>query len=215
MEVLSIFILAMAISLDGFVVGITYGLKKIKITFLPILIISIASGVTVLLSMNVGSILAKLISPLWAEKIGGVLLILIGSCLFLNSLDNREDREEIIEESLETKELFSFRIKSLGIIINILREPVRADLDYSGQISKKEAVFLGVALALDAFGAGVGAAMAGYHPYLTAFTVFAFKFLLLTTGVFLGEKIEADRFSDRIKLLPGIILILLGVSKLV
>ncbi|OCL27564.1 sporulation membrane protein YtaF [Orenia metallireducens] len=215
MDLLAIFILAFAVSLDGFIVGITYGLKKIKIGLLPILIISLSSGMTILASMTLGRLLASFLSPSGAEKIGGILLIFIGIWLLYQSIrellhtNNDEDNQED-----NPKEIFTFKIESLGLIINILKEPVKADFDYSGVISNKEALFLGVALALDAFGAGIAAAMTGYDSLLTAVSVSGFKFILLTGGIYLGKQIESLVFSDKIRLLPGIILILLGLSKL-
>lgn len=40
----SLLLLAFALSLDGFGVGITYGLRKMKIPLLSVLIISLCSG---------------------------------------------------------------------------------------------------------------------------------------------------------------------------
>ncbi|MBM7557085.1 sporulation membrane protein YtaF [Halanaerobacter jeridensis] len=212
MNLLPVLILALAISLDGFLAGITYGLKGIKINLCPIVIISIASGVMVLFSMVCGSWLTKLFPALWASKIGGLLLVLIGGWLLYQSAREIDNNEDIAKKW--PRELFSFEINSLGLIINILQEPLRADLDYSGTISKQEAVVLGTALALDAFGAGIGAAMAGYNILATAIFVIAFKFVLLKMGVWLGTNTTADYSRNNLKLTPGFILIILGLIKL-
>ncbi len=217
MNLFSVCILSLAISLDGLVVGITYGLKKIKIEVLPILIISVSSAITILVSMSLGSLLSSFLSPRWAVKIGGIFLIVIGIWLFYQSLSDlvvQEDKKNKRSQE-EINQIFSFKIKSLGIIINILKEPVEADVDYSGVISNREALFLGVALAFDAFGAGIAAAMTGYYPVVTALTVGGFKFLLLSLGLYLGAHIQENILGDKIRLLPGIILILLGLSKLI
>ena len=212
MELLPVFILALAISLDGFIAGMTYGLKGIKINLLAIGIISISSGIMVLVSMLCGSFLTNLIPGIWATKIGGLLLILIGCWLLYQSL------QEVLltndHEDDSQRELFSFKIDSLGLIINILQEPVKADFDSSGTISKREALVLGAALALDAFGAGIGAAMAGYNILLTAILVISFKFILLKSGVYLGTNTTADYCNTNLKLTPGFILIILGLIKL-
>jgi len=214
MELIPVLILALAISLDGFVAGITYGLKGIKIRSLAILIISIASGIMILLSMLCGTWLTNLFSPRWATKIGGLLLVLIGSWLLYQSV-----QEILVENSKQQndlpRELFSFKIASLGLIINILQEPEQADLDYSGAISNQEAVILGTALALDAFGAGIGAAMTGYSILLTSIFVTSFKFVLLRLGVYLGANTTTDYCDSNLKLTPGLILITLGLLKLI
>ncbi|GAB6138231.1 sporulation membrane protein YtaF [Halanaerobaculum tunisiense] len=214
MNLTAIFVLALAISLDGFVAGITYGLKKIEISYWAILIISIASGVTILLAMSLGSLLSRFLSPVWTTKLGGAVLVGIGGWLFYDSLHNLVATEKRSELEQSPRELISLQIESLGLIINILHKPVKADLDYSGAISNKEAVFLGVALALDAFGAGIGAAMVGYQPLVSALLVTICKFTLLTGGLYIGQQVTINRFGPQIRLLPGIILILLGLTKL-
>ena len=211
MELLPVFILALAISLDGFAAGITYGLKGIRINLLSIIIISIASGVMVLFSMVCGTWLTLLFSGVWATRIGGLLLVLIGCWLLYQSTREVDSAEEVRDWP---REIFTFEINSLGLIINILQEPVRADLDYSGTISKKEAVILGTALAVDAFGAGLGAAMAGYNILATAVLVVSFKFVLLKAGVYLGTHATANYSDTKLKITPGFILIILGLLKL-
>src|SRR5699024_11211761 len=62
---------------------------------------------------------------------------------------------------------------------SILKDPTKADNDESGIISISEATVLGIALALDAFAAGFGAAMLGYSPFITAI------FIALMSGLFL------------------------------
>ncbi len=215
LQILTIFILALAISLDGFVVGITYGLKKIKISLLPIIIISLASGMTMLVAMSLGNILANFFSVLWAEKIGGIILSLIGLWLLYQAVVEQLYKRDKSNNSDNVKEILSLKIESLGLIINILKKPVVADMDYSGTINNKEAVLLGIALALDAFGAGIAAAMTGYNSLLTAIAVSCLKFLLLSGGIYLGKKMESLLLNDKIKLMPGIILILLGVFKII
>mgnify|MGYP006277387897 CR=1 FL=1 len=211
-NLLPVLILSLAISLDGFVAGITYGLKGIKINLLAILIISIASGVMLLFSMICGSWLTTLFSGIWATKIGGLLLVLIGCWLLYQSTREVLGDNQKVENW--PRKIFTFEISSLGLIINILQEPVKADLDYSGTISKQEAIILGAALALDAFGAGLGAAMAGYNILATAIFVITFKFILLKAGIWLGTNTTADYSKRNLKLTPGLILIVLGLLKL-
>ena len=62
-------------------------------------------------------------------------------------------------------------LKRIGIVIQILRTPQMADVDRSGIISASEALLLGIALSLDSFGAGLGAAMIGFSPLLTALVI--------------------------------------------
>ncbi|AGB40426.1 putative sporulation protein YtaF [Halobacteroides halobius DSM 5150] len=214
MNLIAIFVLALAISLDGFVVGITYGLKKIELSYLSTLIISIASGIAILLSMSLGSFLSKFIASVWTSKIGGVILIGLGIWSFYDALHQLLVKNQDIEKDDTPKELFTFKINSLGLIVNILHEPVKADFDYSGAINNQEALFLGIALSLDAFGAGIGAVMVGYPPLTTVFLVIGCNFILLNGGLQIGKQVTCNKLSSMLRLLPGLILILLGLTKL-
>lgn len=86
----------------------------------------------------------------------------------------------------------NFEIKSLGIVINILKKPMSADFDNSGTITGVEAIVLGFALSLDAFGAGIGASMLGYSPLFLTIAVIimstSFVSLGMVGGALLSKK---------------------------
>lgn len=69
----------------------------------------------------------------------------------------------------------------------VLTRPKEADLDKSGIISINESILLGFALALDAFGAGIGAAMLGYSPLITALLTAGMSGLFLFSGIMFGS----------------------------
>ncbi|MGM0472133.1 MAG: sporulation membrane protein YtaF [Bacillota bacterium] len=220
MEIISLIIFVLAISLDGLAVGITYGLREIKLPLTSLLIIGLTSALSVLASMLFGDLLTAFLSFKLAELLGGGMLIIVGLSVLYQAL-----KQIIVEESLEGSEilitnsslsyqLLDLEIESLGIVIKILKEPVRADFDYSGVISQQEALFLGFALAVDAFGAGIGAAMTGFAPLITALLAGVVIFGCLSVGLSLGSKFNLERFDYRITLLPGLLLIILGVIKL-
>lgn len=98
-------------------------------------------------------------------------------------------------------------------ILGIAEEPLRADQDCSGSIDTKEAWLLGIALGLDALGAGLGTSVAGFSMLLipvAAAASPAFVYVGTVAGRFsgLGRRIGESRF------LTGSILIITGVAKL-
>ncbi|MDF2722334.1 MAG: YtaF, partial [Paenibacillus sp.] len=105
-------------------------------------------------------------------------------------------------------------LKRLGLVIEILRTPALADRDRSGYISPSEAVLLGLALSLDAFGAGFGAAFIGFAPLLTAAVVVLASGSFLSAGLSFGLRFAEARWMQRLAVLPGFVLILMGVMKL-
>jgi len=67
-EWLAFVMLAVAVSIDSFSVGFTYGLRKLKLPFHSFVIIAICSAVFFLLAMSIGKVIEIFISPSSAEK---------------------------------------------------------------------------------------------------------------------------------------------------
>ncbi|MBY7144176.1 sporulation membrane protein YtaF [Virgibacillus sp. NKC19-3] len=194
--------LVIAVSLDGFGVGVTYGMRKIRVPLLGLFIIMLCSGVIVLLAMTTGNILRSFISPGGAQVLGGAILILLGCFSLYNSIRPKQ------AESTTTSRL---NIKKPNIFTTILKLPDQADLDQSGIISPNEALLLGVALALDAFGAGIGASMLGYSPILTAFLIALMSGLFVFFGIQTGMLLAKNKYMQRLTYVPPLLLIALGI----
>ncbi len=221
----SILLLAFAVSLDGFGVGITYGIRKIKIPVLSIMIIALCSGFIILLSMMVGVAMSEWLSPHGASMIGAGILIAIGSWALYRFLTNGDTEKEgpakpVAADSSEAGEppdrrtVLTLELRIFGIMIQILRTPSVADVDRSGTISAGEAFLLGAALSLDAFGAGIGAALVGFQPWLTALLIAASSGLFLWMGTRVGFWASGIRWVRQLSMLPGIILIAMGIFKM-
>ena len=211
MELLSIILFALAVSSDGFIVGMTYGVRKIRMPISSLLIICIASASAVTVAMLLGKGLTCLLSPSAAAHLGAITIIAIGVFFLLQSLRQKLGNVEVDGED----PILSLNVKPLGIIIQILKEPSSADFDRSGEIGLREAFFLGLALAMDAFGAGIGIAMAGYNILFTAISVGMLKFILVSSGLILGKKVENERWQYLSSVLTGLILMILGISELI
>lgn len=205
----------MALSLDGFGVGISYGIRKIKIPTKSLAVICISSAFALAISMLTGNLIAKLISQGVAETLGGLALILVGSWLLLEAWAHKLEPENGWEPGNNTPvTVFKLSLPSLGLVINILKEPAKADFDQSGEISINEAVFLGFALAMDALGAGLGAAMMGFSPLFTPFVLVIAKFCLVNLGLYLGGQPSILKLRNQLRLLPGAIIMCLGAIKM-
>ncbi|MCT1902250.1 sporulation membrane protein YtaF [Oceanobacillus sojae] len=196
-------LLVIAVSLDGFSVGITYGMRKIKVPLLSLLVIMFCSGMIVYLSMEVGDFLRSFISPQGASMLGGGILIFLGFFSLISMFRSRET------EAAENKEQFSSNVK-LENVRTVLSRPKEADLDKSGIISLNESILLGFALALDAFGAGIGAAMLGYSPFTTALLTACMSGIFLYSGIMFGSYLWKIPALQRLSFLPSVFLIALG-----
>ncbi|WP_449355459.1 sporulation membrane protein YtaF [Virgibacillus natechei] len=194
--------LVIAVSLDGFGVGITYGMRKIRVPLLGLLIIMLCSGVIVLLAMTTGNVLRSFISPDSTQVLGGTILIVLG-CFSLYNIIRTKQETKAKAADLESRKQ--------NIFTTILTTPDKADLDQSGIISPNEALLLGAALALDAFGAGIGASMIGYSPIITAVLIAFMSGLFVFLGIQTGMLLAKNKYMQRLTYVPPFLLIALGI----
>ncbi|GGB37608.1 sporulation membrane protein YtaF [Virgibacillus dakarensis] len=201
-----LFFLVIAVSLDGFGVGIAYGMRRIRVPLIALFIIMLCSGVIVLTSMTIGSMITSYISAYTAKIIGGLILVSIGIFCLWNVIRSKTD---------DTVHPSENSVSQLNQFKSVLKEPQQADLDQSGVISIQEAILLGFALALDAFGAGLGAAMLGYSPLLTASLVAFMSGLMVFGGIHMGIFLSDSKWMKKMTLLPPFLLIALGIYNMI
>lgn len=210
---LSLFLICIAVSLDGLTVGMTYGLRKLRIPLLSVTIILCCTFAIVYAVMTVGSRLSSWISPEAGKLIGSGVLILIGIITLWRLWVSKEREGEAgkKEENRENQPISQIRV--FGLIIQILRDPARADADKSGHIAGWEAVMLGLALSLDAFGAGISLSLLGYPPLHVAIWISITSVTLLLAGSFIGMRAERLGWFSKLTWLPPVLLICIGLLK--
>jgi putative sporulation protein YtaF len=210
--IFSVLLLAISLSLDALGVGVVYGLRRIKIPLVPKLVICFFSLFYSGMALLAGRSLSFLLTPLLAKGIGVIILISIGSWIIIQAFLKKEIQNLKNEKQITKKTtLIKIVIKSLGITIQIIRNPSECDIDRSGSIDLKEALMLGLALSVDAIGAGIGSGLAGLHSMLIPVIIGLFQMLFLYAGTFFGEKfVLLEKINHKIvSLLPGILLIFL------
>lgn len=185
-----------AVSLDGFTVGITYGLRKISITILTLMIIVACSGIVVFCSMVAGNVLSRFISPTYAAYSGSIILIGLGLFLLLS----------LVRTKIKIKK------KPKSSYGSFIDNPTMVDSDNSGTLSISEALVLGIALALDAFGAGFAAAMLGFPVVTTTIFVAIASGLFVFSGFKLGHLLSHIKWINQLTYVPPILLIGIGLS---
>lgn len=211
MEFMVMVMFALAVSADGFMVGLSYGLNKIRIPVTSLLVIALASCMAVTTSMLIGQGLMIYLQPSGAANIGALVIIGVGVYFLLTACREKINSLEIDEQ----EPVLTFSVRFLGIIVQILKEPSRADFDASGEISTREAFFLGLALALDALGAGIGVAMTGFNIFYTAITVGVVKFMVVNLGIMLGHRVINRRLQSLSAWVPGLVLICIGFMEFI
>ncbi|MEH7491318.1 sporulation membrane protein YtaF [Neobacillus niacini] len=211
-QLFSLLLLAFALSLDSFSVGFTYGLRKMVLPLKSVLIIATCSAISLMIAVSIGHGLEKILSPDITASLGGIILIGLGAWVLYQFF--RPEKEKDAELLEHEKLIINFEIRSLGIAINILRKPMSADFDRSGTITGIEAFMLGFALSIDAFGAGIGAAMLGFSPLYLAASVAVMSSLFLILGIKSGTFFHKFNLVQKLTFIPGILLIIIGIMKL-
>ncbi|HBE77409.1 MAG TPA: sporulation membrane protein YtaF [Firmicutes bacterium] len=207
---ISIFILAISLSLDALGVGVVYGLKKIKIPLVSKLIISIFSVIYAGLALVIGKSLSSVLSPFLGKLIGNIILGVMGVWIIIQALF-----KEAATSSPDAT-LWKIAIKSLGITIQVIRDPLEFDIDKSGAIDTPESLLLGFALSVDAIGVGIGSALTGFYSPLIPFAVGLFQMFFLYIGTYFGETAAIfSRMNPKmLSLLPGVLLICLAIIRI-
>ncbi len=101
---LSLILLAFTLSLDSCSVGLTYGLRSVRIPLRSIIIIGMCSAAVMLVSMGIGHMIAKVFSPVIATRIGGLVLIGIGIWVLYQFFEVREKKNRSKGEGLEIRD---------------------------------------------------------------------------------------------------------------
>jgi putative sporulation protein YtaF len=207
-DFISVGLVALAVSLDGFLVGIAYGIKRIRVPLGSLSVITGISMLMILVSMTVGKVISHYASSYWSTVLGTGILLGLGVYYWW------EAWRKFLARKHAAAEFVSLNIKPLGLIIHILLEPEQADQDASGEISLREAWLLGFALSMDSLAAGVGLALTGNHVLLTAVMVGWLQFLLVWLGTIGGVYLKGEAVRKAAPFLSGCVFVFLALSRL-
>ena len=214
-------LLAVILSIDCFGVGLAYGMRHVVLPWYGRVIISCCSGIAIAVSMCLGRLLEGIIPGEQIHLFGESMLVCLGVFFLVRSI--MELRKERVEKlctgetdsaCVSETPLFQWRVPGLDVMIKIMNNPQHADFDHSGQINSKEAVWLGFALAMDSFGAGVCIALMGFSVLWVSICTLSFAFLLVSAGYIWGGRAGEVPQYRKLNLLPGIMLITLGMIRI-
>lgn len=215
-------IMAIALSLDGFGVGLAYGLRRIRIPMGSMAMIALCSVLAMGVSMLFGNWVVLWLKFIPARFLGAAILLILGIIQLIRAIRHSSKKEFIrdavpaiatVSKPLTSEPVFRIQLRFLGLVIQVLRTPDLADVDGSGGISLRESLLLGSALAMDAFASGIGAALAGMT--LTVIVIVAItQIAMILLGQLLAGRIPAALMA-KAEFLPGTVLIIVGVGKLI
>ncbi len=183
-------VLAISSSIDSLGIGITYGVKNTKISFISKIILFIISLIISSLSVFLGGFLTHILSSSFTNLVGGFILFIIGVFVIIKAF---------IEQNSANKSYYDF--------------------NHSNLIDPKEAIFLGLALSLDSLGIGVSSSLIGDSSLFFPILISVFQFVFLSLGIYIGKKVNKVSgllgLSDLIwSFISGLLLICIGLIRL-
>lgn len=196
--------LTVAVSLDGLAAGFSYGLKGTKLSRFALLIVAASSLILLAAALLAGHQIGVWLAPMVGRLLGGLLLVVLGLVQIAETVSRRLP-----------KTMWQLRLKRLGLIIQIFRDPEQADLDGSGTICPYEALVLGIALGLDGAGVGLGLGISGREVWWFPALVAGVNLLFIKLGTWLGSSWQGAVYPRCLAYLPGMLLVLLGLLMIV
>ncbi|QNU68714.1 manganese efflux pump [Ruminiclostridium herbifermentans] len=186
-------------------IGLAYGAKKISVPPKSNLAIALFSGFATLISSSFGNLLTNYIPNYLGTVIGGSIVSIMGIYTIISYLHTR----------IKTKKIQESNYVYIDNIRAVMNDPSVADKDYSGDISLKESILLGIALALNCLGTGFGAGIAGVNILILTAVVTVFSLFTISLGAIIGKRYANQLLGDKATLLSGIILLLVGLYQII
>lgn len=206
MHILSALLLAIAVNVDNFAVGIAYGIKKIRIGWLTNLFIGLISAIGTYLALSVGNDIENYFSANIANALGSFILIAVGIWSIWKTLKRQRRKVKMRQEMSVLVAAGSNRAMSDSYYKNsseefsqeffqefsyekFLEHPEKADVDRSGYIDVQESIALAFGLTLNNLGSGLGGGISNLNVPITTFLVLLFSLLGISGGYFLSDRL--------------------------
>lgn len=200
MNLFSILSFSICSSSDSFIIGLNYGIKKIKINLILNIFVALISSLGTFLSMYFGKVLEGFLPNKLSKYLGPVMLILFGLYMLYNSMNKYR-----VDKTIKRKK---------SAYLELINNPEIIDINSSNSIDFKEAIFLGIFLSINNIGIGIGASISGINIILTTAFSFVFCFIFLKFGYLVGKLLNHNKLSNVIELFASMIIILLGILNL-
>lgn len=205
MHTLSILFFALSSSSDNFVIGLSYGAKKINISFINNLLVALISCIGTITAMLFGKLFIRLISPQYTNMFGSLILIFFGLFMLFNTCKKKSnDHIQLIYDN-------SSKVQHYNEIIS---HPEAVDKNNSKTIEFKEAIILGLILCINNIGLGIGASISGLNIYITSLSSLIFSILFIKLGYYFGSIVTSGKLANYSEIISACVIILLGIYEL-
>lgn len=193
MQLFTMVVLAVTATCDSLLIGLNYGVKQVRIPWRANLLISALCFLGTWSAMYAGGFLEQLFPAAAVEKLGGLLLTGLGLSMAATA----------------------FRPSCHDYCDCIRANPRQIDRNHSSAIEARESLSLGVVLAANNIGVGLGASMIGLSPLATSILCGIMSFLFLSAGCRLGQRLRNSRIAGAAEKASACLLLVLGLLALI
>lgn len=202
-----VLLLGLGANLDNLGVGISYGIRGMKVNWRANAVIALIAFVATAAALLMGRGAATLLPVVAARHVGAAILFAVGAWIGLEAWLERLEPPE----GDQPQRLLRLPLGAPGVWMEILRDPQKADVDRSGAIDLREAALLGIALSLNNLGAGLGGGLNHYPTLATAAVTAIGSWLTITAGQRLGNWSGARWLGQGAAVCATVLLICLAI----
>lgn len=201
---------AVSSSLDNLGVGMSYGLRNIRIGLFSNFFIAVICFLFSLGGIVFGQWIATILPGVLPALLATFILVIIGIRIILLASPRKKP---------VTSPGKGNQAVQAGGVEGILKNPELADVDQSGEIGLGEALILGIALSANALTNGLSAGLIGLSPIAISLSAAIGSFLTVWWGVALGRKVTSFRIGSFTigqfsTVLSGAIILLIAINTL-
>lgn len=175
-------------SIDNLGVGVSYGIRNIRISHFKNLLIAVICFLFSMVGILFGRWIATVLPGILPVLLGSFLIFVIGLRIILLAVPRKKE----VSGAAANRPIGAHGHSMKGI----LKHPENVDVDQSGQIGFVEACVLGVALSANALTNGLGAGLLGLSPLAISLTASIGSYLTVWWGVALGHKMTHIRIGS-------------------
>lgn len=195
MQIVPSLLFGISASLDALLVGISYGIRKIRISFWHNLLVSSITLLGTCLSVGLGTRLVRFLPASWGKLAGSIILIFFGvyyiTRFMIASLKKYHQKKQLTATSVPA-----------------------AEAKVPSGLSLLEACTLGCALSANNIGIGLSASIAGLSLIPAAVVTLLFSTSFLFLGNRLGQCRLLQLTGDSADVVSGLLLVGLGILEL-
>lgn len=160
---LAVILIAISLSIDAFGIGTTYGMRKVKVKFMPKLIIALISFFITFLALSMGTQLQKILPDIITQIIGVGILFFMGASLILQSFkpednnnNNNQDsnpnpkkqndndsNQDLSSKKSNKKNLarvYNINLKLFNLMIKIIYKPKQKKINSDNQVNQNNLI---------------------------------------------------------------------------